>query len=324
MMKNHFFQERIGFRGNIVPILSQVCEDYGIGNFRSYNVVPTGYEDFNLVLTTSESKFFVKMFATFREQKDCQRYIDVLQRTLEAGVSHPKLYESSQGVLYETEVADTQLRLCVLEHIDGKSFHELKRKPTPEEAKTIIGQAALINSINMRPGPVYDSWAIMNFLEEYRKKKKYLAESDVRLIEPIVDEFASLKIKRLPHCLVHGDIISTNVMLDKKGKVYIIDFAVANHGPRINELAVLLNDLFFDPKDPEKAREYYDFVLSEYQRHLPLTKEEIPALKTFTRVGHAMHIIAATYSKAVRHGIPAENRHWIALGRAGLRLEARV
>lgn len=284
-----------------------------MGKYKTHKIVPVGYEDFNLILTTDKDRFFVKIFAKFRKLKDCQRYIDVVQRVLNAGVQHPQLYESSQGALYKTD----GLRLCVAEYVDGKSFYALRAKPTLKEAQVLIQQAARINSLKIKPSKIYDCWAISNFLQEYRTKKKYLSKSDAELVEPLVRPFAALDVQSLPRCLVHGDIISTNVMKDKQGKLYIIDFSVAHYYPRIQELAVLLCDLLFDTKSSTKSRELYDFALAEYQKYIPLNPKERSALPLYVRVGHAMHILGASTAIAKSGNFP-ENQYWLSLGRAGL------
>jgi Ser/Thr protein kinase RdoA (MazF antagonist) len=317
-MKAHMFQERIGYKGDIKPILSKVCEDYSIGKYKTHSVVPVGYEDFNLILTTDKDKFFVKIFAIFRELKNReQRSVDIMRHVLDVGVQHPKLYKSSQGYLHKIKISGTTFKLCVMQYIEGKSFHELKAKPTVKEAQFLIQQAALINSVDLKPSKLYDMWAIANFLREYEQKKKYLTKGDVELVEPLVKPFAALDVESLPHCLVHGDIISTNVMKDKQGELYIIDFSVANYYPRIQELAVLLCDLLFDPKSPAKSGELYDFALAEYQKYIPLSPKERSALPLYVRVGHAMHILGASTAIAKSGNFP-ENQYWLSLGRAGL------
>jgi Ser/Thr protein kinase RdoA (MazF antagonist) len=161
MSKEIEFQQRIDYQGDIKPLMSKVCSDYQIGDYHSRRVVPTGYEDFNLILETSKDKFFVKVFAKFRDIQECQRYIDILTHVLEAGVAHPALYKSPQGYLYEVYINDTPVRLCVLQFIDGKSFYKLKAKPTTEEMRFLVQQAVKINSVDFNPAPLYDSWAIV-------------------------------------------------------------------------------------------------------------------------------------------------------------------
>lgn len=318
MQNNDTFQNRIGYSGDVELVLLQVCKDYSLGEYISYKVIPMGYEDFNLILSTSKGKYFVKMFATFRDEAESQRYVDVMIKALEVGVQHPKLYKSTQGYLHKIIFSDVQISLCVMEQIDGVSFYEKNLKATTNEMRFLVQQASLINKIDLNPKPVYDSWAIVHFREEYKKKREYLNENDIKLIDPLVEQFSAIKVEELPHCFVHGDIIKTNVMKDKDGKLYIIDFSVSSYYPRVQELAVLLCNMLFDEDKPETFQEYYKLALEEYQKHNPLTEIEIEVLPLFVKVAHVMHVLCATYEKVVKGNNTAENEYWINLGRKGL------
>jgi Ser/Thr protein kinase RdoA (MazF antagonist) len=319
----HVFQKRINFLGDTKPLLKEICVDYKIGDFLDYKVIEVGYEDFNLVITTSKGKYFVKVFASFRTYQDCERYIEILNHAIEAGVKIPKLYNSSQGHLYKTEIGSTPIRLTLMEYIDGQSLYDLKYKADLEDVPFFAQQAALINKIDFKPSPLYDSWAITNLLEEYKKTEKYLGDDSI-LLKPFVKKFSELKIDKLPHCLVHGDIINTNVLRDKTGDYYIIDFAVANSYPRIQELAILLCNIFFDEDKPERFPEFYQMLLSEYQKYITLTKEEISALPIYVQAAHAMHIIGATREREENNNNSQENSYWLELGRKGLKYTAEL
>jgi len=263
------FQKRIGWQGDVKLLLLKVCNDYQIGKYRGHEIIPLGYEDFNLVLATDKGTFFVKVFGDFRDVKNCKRYIEIMERVIDAGVKHPALYESPQGYLYQTEFDSVPIRLCLMRYIDGKSLYDLRTKVKLSGVSFFAKQAALINQINFLPEKVYDSWAIVNFPEEYAKKKHYLDEEDKKLIKPLAQTFSLLRIADLPHCFVHGDILKTNVLRDRSGNLFVVDFSVANTQPRIQELAVLLCNVLFDEDDPASFKDYYDLTLSEYQKLHP-------------------------------------------------------
>ena len=313
------FQKRIDYKGKIDDISVQLCKDYNIGKFISNEIMPTGYEDFNYVIETSKGKFFVKIFMKERSNSDCKRLVDVYIEAIRKGVSHPKLLESNQGFLYKNEIGGTKLRLCIMQFIEGKDFFNLNEKPTIDELKVLAKQAALINSMNIKPTHIYDSWAIVNFLQELEKKREYVSKDDMKLIEPLKKGFKEMNIESLPHCFVHGDIIATNVIRDNKDNLWIIDFSVGNYYPRINELAVLACDLCFDLKDKEKSESNFKTVLSEYQKTIKLTKEELKALPTYIKLAHAMHVILASYQKFTKGNNTKENEYFLNHGRTGIR-----
>jgi Ser/Thr protein kinase RdoA (MazF antagonist) len=316
------FQKRIGYQGNLQKLFQKISEDYHFGKLLSYEVVLQGYEDFNAIINTERGKYFVKIFATFRDDEEVQQYVKIMKTAVDSGVSHPKLFTCSNGYLCNVIMDKTGIRLIVMEYIDGEDFFHLKEKPTPEEITFLARQAAKINLLNLKPKFVYDSWAIPNFLNEYGKTKDILHKDDRKFIDPLVKQFESLHLEILPQAFVHGDIIATNTIRSKNDKIYIIDFAVANWYPRIQELAVLLCDLFF-VKDKRKYLINYNLTLKEYQKIVKLEQEELEILPTYIKLAHAMHIIPATRENAKGNTLP-ENDFWLQSGREGIRIASEI
>lgn len=308
------FKERIKYEGEVEDISLKICEDYDLGEFKSNKIVLMGYEDFNFNLETSKGKYFVKVFAKFRDMGDCKRYVDVIRSAIDAGVSTPGLLECGQGFLYVSEINGVELRLCVMEFIEGKTLFELGESLTDDEIRFIAKQASIINLIDIKPKLVNDEWAITNFLKEFKRKKDSLDKEDLALIEPFVKKFKDLEIEKLPHCFVHGDIISTNVMKDSDGKLWIIDFAVSNYYPRIQELALLACNILFSGD----AKENLKIALDEYQKKVKLTQKELDSLENYIQLAHAMHLLSGNFEKVEKGNELPENDYWINQGRSGL------
>src|SRR5208283_5182384 len=152
----------------------------------------------------------------------------------------------------------------------------------------------------------------------YKERSQYLRPVDLKLVSPLIKEFNDIDMHALPHAFVHGDIISTNVIKDTKNKLWIVDFSVANYYPRIVELAVLAVDLLFDKDNKTKSERNLKLALSEYQKKIPLTDEELAILPTFIKFAHAIHLTNSVYYKIVHKNNTTENEHFLELGRAGL------
>ena len=313
------FQDRTAYRGSLTDLASTVCQEYDLGALRSARIVEVGYEDFNVVLETSREKYFLKVFAAFRTSENCQRYIQVVEAALDNGVQHPMLFQSEQGSQHELKGPHGDVRLCVMEYIDGDSFFGLGCLPSGDEGLALMRQAALINRLSLHPEPVYDSWACVNFLKELGGKRAYIAPEDLAILEPLAERFARLDLAALPHCFVHGDLIKTNVMRSRDGKLFVVDFSVSNWYPRVQELAVLYCDLFFDPTQCSRFPDSYKLGLAEYQRSIPLTPQELDILPLYVQVAHAMHIIGASFERNANCNRTPENEEWLELGRTGLR-----
>jgi thiamine kinase-like enzyme len=250
--------------------------------------------------------------------EDCERYIKIMEKAMKAKIAIPKLLKSKQGFLYLVEINKVKLRLCVSEFINGETLFELKEKLSNEEIKFLTHQISSINLLDIKPKFIYDEWAIINFLKEFKKKKKALSKEYLNLIEPLIRKYKELKIEELPHCFVHGDIISTNVMKDNHRNLWIIDFSVSNYYPRIQELAVLACNLLFDENNKEKSQENLEIALKEYQKTITLTKAELEALPLFIKLAHAMHLLSANFEKVSKDNWTKENEYWLSQGEAGL------
>ena len=259
------------------------------------------------------------MFADFKDNQECKRYVEIMLAALKSGVKHPKLLKSQQGYFHTMMLNGAYVRLVVMEYIDGNTFYDLNESPTKDELLFLANQAALINKIDIKPPQIYDSWAVVNFVKEFEDKKGYLEPEDLNMINQFVDKFKKINITKLPHSFVHGDIIKTNVIRSKNDGLYVIDFFVSNYYPRIQELAVLFCDLFFNQKNPETFSDNYKLGLDEYQKYLVLTQEEIDALPLYTIASHAMHIINPIYEQKAKENKTIENAKWLELGRLGLK-----
>ncbi len=317
------FRDRIEYKGDLDKLFEKVSESYGLGKYISFSPILQGYEDFNIILTTEKGKYFVKVFAKFRDTKEVEQYIHMMLKALDKGIKHPKLLKNPDGYLYARKLGGANVSLAVMDYIIGEDFFRLQEKPSEEEMRFLAQQAAKINTIDFKPKFVYDSWAIPNFLKEYEKIKDKLENDDHELIKPLVEMFPKLEIEKLPHCFVHGDIISTNVMRADDGGLYIIDFAVANWYPRIQELAVLLCDLLFVP-DKETFQKNYDLALNEYQKIIKLNDIELKTLPTYIKLAHAMHIIPSTREKLLNNITLPENEFWLKSGQEGLRFTTEL
>jgi len=317
---NQKFFKRIGYNGNLEDISKKVCEDFGIGEFESNELIAIGYEDFNFILKTEKGKYVVKIFASFRNDEECKKIIDINLKANEKGIAVPRLLESNQGYFYNTNINDINLRLCVLEHIAGENLYTLKYEVNEDEIRFLACQASLIDSLEIKPKFVYDEWAIVNFVKEFEKKWIYLQKEDLDKIKPLVEEFKNLNVDNFPHCFVHGDIISPNVMKDKDGKIWIIDFAVSNYYPRIQEVAILACNILFDESDKIKSEENLKIALEEYQKNIKLTDDELKILPLYIKFAHAMHILSANYQKVVEKNDSDENEYFLRIGRKGLNL----
>jgi len=312
------FQRRIGYTGDIEHISRAVCDAYNLGTFKENDIITTGYEDFNISLRTTRGKYLIKIFSDFRDVDNCKRYVDVMSKVMDSKISIPRLLKLGDDYFHVTDIDGSKIRLCVMNFIEGRDFYMPERAPNEEEIKYIAKQAAMINSIMIKPTHIYDTWAVVNFSREFKSKNKYLQKDDLKLIAPVLADWRKLGIEKMPHCFVHGDMIKTNLIEDMKRKIWILDFAVSNYYPRIVEMAVLACNVLFNKDDKRKSERNLNTALKEYQKTIILSEKELAALPTCVKAAHAMHILISSYERKAKKNTTKENEYWFDQGRSGL------
>lgn len=175
----------------------------------------------------------------------------------------------------------------------------------------------MINNLDIKPNFIYDSWAIINFEKEYNRKREYVSPKYKEQFDTLLEELRKIDFNCLPKAFVHGDIISTNVMIDKDSKIWIIDFAVSNYLPRIIDLAVISCNICLDKNSKERTYENIFLLLNEYNKYNKLSEYELKTFGTFYKIANAMHILQTQYIIKT-DGDSEENQYWLNEGIVGM------
>jgi Ser/Thr protein kinase RdoA (MazF antagonist) len=308
------FTERLNYTGDLTPVIKDVCRVYKLGELFDWSIIETGYEDCNIALRTASGKYVVKIFSKLRTGADIARYCQIMTEIRRhPNICHPELLLSND---HEVLLNTNGLGLVVMRFIEGDTFYQTKRVPDNLEFQEVIKQAAAINKLKLHPTFIVDSWAIPNIESMYAKVKKYLEPDDNLLLEKALGMYQQIPISDLPQCFVHGDLTKTNLIKSRDGKIYVIDFSVANWYPRIQELAVLAANLLHQPG--VSLTDTCNRVSQEYDRHAKLSEIEKQQLFSYAVAGKAMELLGAHQEKFINGNVSSETEYWLELGRSGL------
>jgi Ser/Thr protein kinase RdoA (MazF antagonist) len=316
----HSFQERINFKGDISKLLIEVAEAFQLGGLVSFKIIEMGFEDFNVHLVTEKGQYIVKIFSKGRDNAQVVRYVETIKRAIAGGVSHPALHTNAEKKeLFED--SDSGTKLIVTSYIQGKTFYELARIPNSEELTAIAAEAVKINALDYDPEYIFDGWAIPNMRWMFDKTKGHLSTEGSELVKKAFEYYDAIPFDELPKCFVHGDLIKTNTILGDDGKVYVIDFAVSNTYPRIQELAVMAANLLFDEKSDKilSLKDRVDMAVEAYLKSGgQLTQLEKDNVFNYALPGAAMEYMGSVNERVVGD-TSEEIKYWEKLGLDSLR-----
>ncbi|MBI2047857.1 MAG: phosphotransferase [Parcubacteria group bacterium] len=313
-------RDRLNYSGELDVVINRLASAYEIGSPTNFSVIGIGYEDCNVVIETPSGKYVAKIFSKDRSQEAITCYSTIIEKAVEAGVNHPPLIKRNGGVVYSDSEANG-ISMVLMKFVNGQTFLELDRVPDEREQKAVVEQAIKVNGIDYRPPYLLDSWAIPNIKAMFEKTKQFIQPDDIKLIEQAMAQYAKIPVNDLPHCFVHGDFTKANVMKGKDGKIYVLDFSVANWYPRIQELAVIAANLLHEDGGSKSLRDRVEQVSEIYDKLSLLTPGEKKYLYAYALAGVAMEFMGGHQEKFIKGNTTEETEYWISLGRNGLRRE---
>jgi len=305
--------------GTSLPeLVEHVADAFRLGPVADWSVIATGYEDCNVDLRTGRARVVVKVFAAGRPAWIADRTASVIADVTAAGVRHPPLRADAAGAFVHGYDGH---RLLVMDYAPGQTFYDLGRPPDDAELARVVEQAARIHATDVYPEPVFDSWAIANLVPLAAQVGDLLDAEQRRLVDQAIAELARVEFTSLPTRLIHADLTAGNVLLSPEGEITVLDFALANRWPRLQELAVIAASLLHGSPEPLPAR--MDKVARLYSAAVPqpLTSAERAALPAVGRAAAAMELLGGLNQWRLGNRGP-ETDSLIDIGTAGLRAYA--
>ncbi|MDZ4786290.1 MAG: phosphotransferase [bacterium] len=300
-------------------LVEKICSQYKIGQYIKFKKMENGYDDLNIQIITSENNYLAKVFSEEKSDTQCQKYIQAIKQLIDLGVNHPQLHKNNYQYFSSISVGKLKkVRVCLMNFAEGGNLLQNGIILEKGDFDSLIKQVLLLHKVDQKNTISEGFWSVTHFKQIYDEKQHILDKVECDKMGKILEEFSKMRIDSLPHRFIHGDLVKTNIVKKTGNSLYIIDLSAAGYYPRIQELAVLLTNIFFDENSIEESKELYNFLLERYQEGATLTNEELTALPLFVLAAHCINILCPLYEKIVHGNTSTENEYWLTLGRKGL------
>jgi N-acetylmuramate 1-kinase len=179
---------------------------------------------------------------------DVHPYLDVTRLFLEAGIPVPTIYaiDGDQGIILQEDLGDQQLSRF-FESASEEECEEYKERAINLIARIqkATEKASEVNSIASRLA--FDepklSWELTFFREHYFGSLlgETLKRSDEAELKVELNDLAA-ELAAVPRVLCHRDFHASNLLIDRKKHLRVIDHQDARMGPASYDLVSLLLD----------------------------------------------------------------------------------
>lgn len=196
-------------------------------------------------------------------------FLDVTRLFVEAKIPVPNVLDVDplSGIIVQEDLGDNQLRRVF------ETATEDERDSYVERAVALIADIQAATSLAVERDSIasrlaFDeaklSWELEFFFEHYFKslRKEALSHADETELRVELNDIAA-ELSARPRVLCHRDYHSSNLMVDRKGRLRVIDHQDARMGPASYDLVSLLLDRQTSPPSLAEVRERRLFFLDE-------------------------------------------------------------
>lgn len=276
---------RTNLRVPIEQYLSALQQEFTqVRIINSFQPIFEGYEDVNIMLNTNNGQYVLKIFATFRSEKNIHDYIKVIHEATNIGVETLELIQSETGKDYFFYGNTYSI---ITKYFDGDNF--VKTPPTLDEMSEVTKSLAKLNTLNFDIDETYDSWGNNNLVNEYSNtivKDEGVKQS----ILPIVKYFENFDTYRFSKGVIHGDMQRKHV-LKNKDKLCIIDYGCMRNDLKVYDLSTFLAWFCLGEDNWDQKDDIFKKVINEYTKINPLSDEEIRSIKPLITASYAAYYL---------------------------------
>jgi Ser/Thr protein kinase RdoA (MazF antagonist) len=321
-IESALIKSRVNLDASLESLLDKVAENFSLGEIIDFSVETTGYEELNIKTKTSKGIFLVKVFSKSKSESTIKDYIKGLQQFQKAGVPTPSLLPGGNGYLYGFVEKTRTTYLCVMNYFSGETFQQ--RNVDKIDIERLVTYLSKIHSLSFSIHRNYDSWGTAHLIEEYDKKSKYISNEDNQLIQPIVNEYKTLRFDLFSKSIIHGDLQRTNVLKNQARDYCILDLGCMDFSYPVIDLSIFIAHFCLDDEGTKTSINLalYKHAVQSYVKERKLNDAELASIPTLVRATYAIYLIAANYSlQNPAHPNNSQTAAWIEFSKSGLDIQ---
>jgi homoserine kinase type II len=250
--------------------------NYSLGTLLDLQGIPSGIENTNYFVTTSNGRFVLTLFEKLTSD-ELPFYLNLMAHLARHGIPCPSPVADKNNFFLGTL---NHKPACIVSRLPGKSVTQ----PTTTHCAAVgamLGQlhSAGLSFGDVMPNPRGSTWRA----SATQLVSKYLSPQDDYLLKSEVDFHSHNALDDLPRGVIHADLFRDNVLMDGERVGGLIDFYFACNDCLLYDVAITVNDWCMQNEgelDEERTRAF----LRAYHSVRPFNQQEAACWPTALRV----------------------------------------
>jgi len=260
---------------------------YSLGTLIELQGIPSGIENTNYFVTTSNGRFVLTLFEKLTAD-DLPFFLNLMSHLARHGIPCPApVADRHNHFLGELNGKPA----CIVTRLSGKSVMQ----PNAGHCAAVGAMLGQMHSAGQSFGeqmnnPRGASWRA----DAAQQVKRFLSPADAALLDSEVELHAQHPLTGIPRGIIHADLFRDNVLMDGERVGGLIDFYFACSGNLLYDVAITVNDWCMSAEgrlDAERTRA----MLKAYHDARPFTAKEAEAWPQALRLAALRFWISRLY-----------------------------
>ena len=224
-----------------------INKKFKVKKFISFKGIKQGIENTNYLLRSKNEKFILTIFEKRVSKKEIPFFMKLMDQLNNSNINCPKPLKNNKGN-YLIKLKNKSA--CIVSFLKGKDKKNLNLKNCYDVGKIIAKMHSSTKKIKLYRK---NSMGIKN-LSPLLNSIKFRSKKFTNLEKFLKINFEDIKNKwpkKLPSGIIHGDLFIDNIFFKQNKISGIIDFYFAANDYFMYEIAICINALCFDKKNPK-------------------------------------------------------------------------
>src|SRR6185437_928776 len=133
-----------------------------------------------------------------------------------------------------------------------------------DDMLAIAGFLAELHQLPFAITPSYDSWGTLNLPGEFARKQALVSDETRRLVAPLADAIANIRLGEAHRRIIHGDLQRKHVLKNDRGHYCILDYGCMEYRYPFVDLGTFLAIFCLEGSDTTQTSDLIAEVLETY------------------------------------------------------------